>query len=308
MMSIDTFTKKIFAALEEEFEGAAKISVREVVKNNGLKVTGLTVRPAGASVAPTIYLDGYYRKEQEGSQLFPYIVDDIISDVRKAMEETPSFNPADFMDWDWAKERLSLRLVSGINKASLEAEEVLHRDFLDLEEVLVLQAVPGGQVKVTANLFTQWGGVTEAEAFAVARAGLPSPELTSIEEQLRGMMRERGMSDEEIDMQFSCMPLEESGMYCLTNPEKTWGAAELLKPGVLEAAAEQLGGDFLIIPSSVHEVLLVRADGGHDVESLKEMIREVNATQVAPDEVLSDHPYCYSKDEGKLISLLEEDA
>ena len=304
-MSIDTFTKNVVAALEEEFEGA-EVTVKEVVKNNGLKLTGLTVRPEGEVIAPTIYVEGYYRREQEGSQLFPSIVDDIIDDVRKAMEETPSVSPADFTDWDWVKSRLGLRLVAGRgNEESLEG--AVTYDFLDLKAVLVVNVLEHGQAKVSLDMLKAWG-VTQEAAYEAALENLPAAELMSIEDKLRGIMRASGMSEEDIDMQLSFMPDGQAGMYCLTNPEGAWGAAELLKPGVLEAATEQLGGDFFIIPSSVHEVLLVRADGGQDAESLKEMICEVNATQVAPDEVLSDHPYFYTKDEGKLTSLLEDAA
>ena len=85
-------------------------------------------------------------------------------------------------------------------------------------------------------------------------------------------------------------------MYVATNVSKLNGACILLYDGVLEKFAEKIGGDFYILPSSVHEVLFVPANGDMDARYLIQMVREVNATQVAPDEVLSDNVYLYHAD------------
>ena len=56
-----------------------------------------------------------------------------------------------------------------------------------------------------------------------------------------------------------------------------------------------LGDEFYILPSSIHELILVRDTVGMDANSLRDMVREVNSTQVASDEVLSNSIYHYSK-------------
>lgn len=61
--------------------------------------------------------------------------------------------------------------------------------------------------------------------------------------------------------------------------------------------AEKLGGDYFIIPSSIHEVLLVKDTGEMNARDLAAMIREVNATEVAPEDVLTDHAYHYDSKE-----------
>ena len=63
----------------------------------------------------------------------------------------------------------------------------------------------------------------------------------------------------------------------------------------------RLGADYYVLPSSVHEVMIVPDDGGFDSGELEEMVREINATQVAPEEVLSDHIYYYNCGEGRLL-------
>lgn len=90
---------------------------------------------------------------------------------------------------------------------------------------------------------------------------------------------------------------EESGkgglMKILGNSAHIYGAACILYPGVLEEIARKEGRDFYILPSSVHEVILLKAGDGEDPLLLKEMIREVNDTQVALEEILSYQLYYF---------------
>lgn len=80
-------------------------------------------------------------------------------------------------------------------------------------------------------------------------------------------------------------------------PDQTHGAAVIAYPNFFENAAEKLGGDYFIIPSSIHEVLLVKDTGEMNARDLAAMIREVNATEVAPEDVLTDHAYHYDSKE-----------
>lgn len=75
------------------------------------------------------------------------------------------------------------------------------------------------------------------------------------------------------------------------------GAGVIAYPNFFEDAAEKLGGDFYVLPSSIHEVLLVRDNGEMTAKDLEAMVREVNATQVAPEEQLTDHVYHYDSKE-----------
>ena len=78
----------------------------------------------------------------------------------------------------------------------------------------------------------------------------------------------------------------------LTNTAKLFGASCMLYPGVLEELAVQAGKSLFILPNSLYKSILL-PDVGDDAESLKKMISDVNRTQVAPEEVLSDSLYYY---------------
>jgi adenylate kinase len=94
--------------------------------------------------------------------------------------------------------------------------------------------------------------------------------------------------------------IEDVGVYVLSNKTGIYGAGTILYPGLLKQITEKLQSDLIIIPSSVHEVLLTRQMVDTDVEELKEMVELVNTTQVRPEERLSNHVYVYHRDTEQL--------
>ena len=84
-------------------------------------------------------------------------------------------------------------------------------------------------------------------------------------------------------------------MMVATTEDSRMGASVIQYPGFLEQAAEVMGGDFFILPSSIHEVLLVPDDGKADFRDLETMVQTINESQVAPAERLSDHVYHYDQ-------------
>lgn len=87
----------------------------------------------------------------------------------------------------------------------------------------------------------------------------------------------------------------EGGMYVLTNPIKINGAIHIAFPEVLEKLDDSFPNGFYILPSSVHECIVVQKTSDMTASKLGEMVREVNATQLAPEEILSDRVYEFSK-------------
>ena len=96
-------------------------------------------------------------------------------------------------------------------------------------------------------------------------------------------------------------PTPDEMMYVLSNEDKLNGAAVLLNDKVMDDITEKLGQDYFILPSSVHEVLIVPKNDQMDLKTLESMVQDVNATQVAPEERLSDHVYAYDAKEHELF-------
>ena len=84
-------------------------------------------------------------------------------------------------------------------------------------------------------------------------------------------------------------------MYVCSNTSKINGAGVIFYDGLLRKFADKVDSDFYILPSSIHETLFIPDTGDMDIEYLRDMVRTVNATEVAPDEILSDNVYYYNR-------------
>ena len=98
----------------------------------------------------------------------------------------------------------------------------------------------------------------------------------------------------------------ETPLYVLTNKARLYGASCILYPNLLDSIADKLTCDFYLIPSSIHEFLILPVLPGTCIQDLNAMIHEVNSTQVEEEEILSDHAYFYSCSEKLLTSMSEE--
>ena len=89
-------------------------------------------------------------------------------------------------------------------------------------------------------------------------------------------------------------------LYVASMPDMANGAGVILYPHFMEKAAQELGGDFYVIPSSVHEVLLLKDDGAIALEDMKEIVRSVNRSEVSHEDFLSDNVYHFDASQRKL--------
>lgn len=93
---------------------------------------------------------------------------------------------------------------------------------------------------------------------------------------------------------------DSSDLFVLSNMHLSFGASAVLYPGVLERAAMELKGGFWVLPSSIHEVLLLKDAPGRNAESLREMVREINSVCLREEDVLGDSICYYSPGKGVL--------
>ena len=95
-------------------------------------------------------------------------------------------------------------------------------------------------------------------------------------------------------------PEGKTPMYVLTNRKRCNGAACVLYEQVLENFAKKINDNLYILPSSVHEVIMIPASFAGKASQLREMVEEINATQVEDEEVLSDSVYFFNRMTKKL--------
>ena len=145
-------------------------------------------------------------------------------------------------------------------------------------------------IPVTCEHLNLWKK-QEEELFAAARENtprLPPVCLRPMGEFLRDFLstEEKRVMEEEI--------------YVLTNSRGYLGAAAMLYEGVLERFSARVGADLYILPSSIHEVILLPFQG-QKKEFLQEMVEEINKKEVPCSDILSNRVYQYSKKSGTII-------
>ena len=314
-MTFDEFkqevTEKIKDFLPVEYQNA-EVSIQEVIKNNDTHLSGLTIRKEDQNISPTLYLDDYYQMLESGVHSMNGILSRIADTYDQAMNNDISKSAQDIVssitDYEETKDKIIPRVV---NRESNEErlKELPHKDVGD--DLAVTYHVDLGNdgdgsmsVAISNQMMEKYGvSLDELHDQACANMEEISPAtFMGIEEVLAGLMIPGydEMSPEEknearMDMGMPSQDGANSYMYVLSNQSKVFGAAELLDTKTLDTIKEQVG-DFYILPSSVHEVLIVPKTEEMSLKDLEAMVREVNSTQVAPNEVLSDHVYEYDSE------------
>ncbi len=294
-MDMEVFARKICTTLKGRLGDGYKVEVKETRKNNGIIRHGLLVSPEGQTVVPAIYLETLLEAYKSGA---PF--GDIVQKLLDICHEESLKGQVDmgfFRSFEQVRDRICYRLIGKKENEGL-LEEIPHIEFLDLA-ICFYYAYHGeemgdGTILIYNSHMEMWETCT-AELSSLA--GRNTRRLFPwVCQGLGEVLKEMEDSGPGTDMEdLADAPCMEVPMKILTNNRRTHGAACILYPGVLDGVAQEMGSDFFILPSSVHETILLPDTGNEDYEKLRGMIREVNSTQVAPEEVLSDTLYRYDR-------------
>ena len=297
--TINDFTIAVHTALATKFP-EYKIEAVNVTKNNDVHLTGITIKPQNKKVAPTLYMEPYFAALKSG-QTLAAVIDQIISSCTAALSCSNSgIDAEDITDFEHVKDKICYKLV-GRNKNSEFLSAVPHRDYLDLAIVYYLQTTitdnGTATVTVTNDLAHIWG-VDESELYDLARKNTPRLNrgiVLALSDTLSGCTNTpQAHSIQTYDgYDFSTRSSEILPMYIATNTTNTYGAAVILYDGLLKDVAEYLScSGIYAMPSSIHEFICIPDTFG-SIEYIKQMVQEINSTEVRPDEVLSDNIYHY---------------
>ena len=306
-MDYEEFKEQFISAVKESLyeQGSdMNVSVNEVKKLNE-SYEAMTVTPEGARVGVNIGIERFYDAYNEGRP-FDEVVDKAVETINHGINERPDFDIDSFTDYSQMKEKLAMEVVSAeTNKEMLE--NVPHKDLEDMAVVyrFVLSSDDEGRASIlVTNQILESMGVTPEQLHADALEIAPQIKPAEIRGMSEVMAEMMGMEQAEA---LGIMPMrpEDEQLFVATVPDKTHGAGVLAYQNFMDQAAERVGGDFFILPSSIHEVLIVPDNGRMDLKELEAMVRDVNATQVAPADKLTDNVYHYDSKE-KIFELGEK--
>lgn len=300
--TVQDFTAAVQTALTAAFP-KCKIEAVDVTKNNDVQLTGLAIHPQNKKASPTIYMEPYFAAFQSGQPLAEMINQIIINCTSALSCTNVGIDTEEITDFNRVKDKICYKLINkNLNSTLLAA--VPHSDYHDLAVVyyihLALTDNGLSTLNVTHSLAKTWG-VDEESLFALASSNTPRlcrGLVLAINDVLSVDLKTKPYTY----FDFTLSDTDILPMYIATNTNKIYGAASILYDGLLDAAAEKLGS-FYAIPSSVHELMFVPVTFG-DAESIRQMVHEINGTEIPAEEILSDNIYCYDAEsrEFKIIA------
>jgi hypothetical protein len=300
----ETFVKDITAMVKEKMGEEFSARIYKVTKNNSLELDSLVLLKKGKNFAPNIYLLPYYESYVQGTEIGKLV--DRLCNIYQSCS-MPVADEEFSYQYEDIKSFIVYRLVSYERNRKL-LEKIPHIKYLDLAvtyHCLVRNDEDGiGTIRITNEHMQLWNAsLEELHILAVKNTQMLLPHtIRSMDEVIRGMLNEEMMSSTEeglpeemlTNLYTETNSAGKHKMYILTNQKGINGATCLLYENVLHEFSNRIHSDFFILPSSIHEVILVPCDISINKEALAQMVREVNQTQVAGDEVLSDKVYYFS--------------
>lgn len=310
-MEFKEFNKQVVQALEQFLGKGAIVSVRDIYKNNGILLHGLTIMDGQSNLWPTIYLDDLYQEHLKGTALGSIIKEilHIYENSRVKGKVSMDF----FRDYEQTRRKIFCKIINYEKNVEM-LREVPFRRYEDLAVVCyyayVSELVGNGSITIRREHLETWQ-IDEKQLFQEAmentRRELPY-QWYNMNAMVRELCKEETCEEEDIE---ECADLlweeifpgkKASPMYVVTNHNKYFGAICMIYEDMLEEMGERIGSDYVILPSSIHEVILVAA-GHMSAEKLRAMVREVNELHVDPQEVLSDNVYYYNRSLRRLSLL-----
>lgn len=297
-MNYTEFRDTIIPLVTSRLSSDVTVTHKQILKNNDQKKEALVLRAEGSDIAPTIYLDYFYKKYSSGTAM-----DEIVSELIGAYES--AFRPdtmeiKKLSDFENVRDRIVFRLISKKKNQTL-LSDVPHYFYLDLAIVFycLMESNENTQASflVHSDHMDNWK-IDRSELFELAVENTPRllpPMICPIADMIKELMPETQEIGELLD--FS---LEEPGFYVLTNQKKLNGASAVLYENVLADFARKIESDMYVIPSSVHEVLLLPVNSRVTSDNLNEIIKDGNKSLVSPEEILSDHYYLFSRENNTL--------
>lgn len=300
MMSLEGFTEDVIKEIRERAGSAFQIKEQDVTKNNNVKKTGFAVMKEGADIGQCVYLDEFYREYESDGMRFDEIVDEVYRMILGYERDVPNVDISGFREWETVHGDIYPKLINaGENKELLE--KIPHRLFLDLAVVYYAVARDHAQTEIGTILIynghmEKWGR-DEENLYQTALMNMRDDGEMYFENMETVI---NNILPENVSLRDETLPHPHIDMYILTNRRKCYGASEILDRNTLRMVAEKLGDGFIVLPSSVHETIMLSPKDGTGYEKLAEMVKEVNDTQVCEEERLSYHVYVYSRDEETL--------
>lgn len=307
-MQYEDFLAHMQVCIEQMVPLNYQVQFHSVMKNNDVEFDGVILMKEGERVSPTVYFNSYYDRYLQGESI-PKLCQEIVELRVITMRENTLDEVTDDMSFNWWKDKIIYRLVNRKrNRKRLVG--IPFMQFVDLAITFHCLVSNNddeiGSFIITRELMESWN-LTVKELYQLAGVNTPKlfpSSIRTMEDVLQEVLEpiqesspiyEEGIEEEDIKQEIPFQIESPHSMYILSNSSGINGAGALLYPQVIEKFSNSIKSNVYILPSSIHEVILVPFQEEIDKSQLIQMVNEVNETQVTKEEVLSSSVYYYDR-------------
>ena len=298
----EAFKEDLAELLKEEGHGNVTIDETETQKFNE-KYDSFVVRPEGSNIGVNYNIEAAFAKYMDTDEYTDILVSAVAA-IEEGFGNIPEIDVKSISDYEQVKEKLSMQVVGQKGNEDLLAT-VPHKEIEDLAVVyrIDVKEMTGtaASVVVSNNLLNQYGITAEQlHADALANAQEIKPLV------IKGMFETLAemMGPDAIEM-LGQEPGSQEMLYVASTKDNIYGAGVIAYENFMDQAAERVGGSFYLLPSSKHEVIVVPDRGRMDFKELENMVQSINATELRPEDKLSDSVYHYDS-KAKIFELAEK--
>jgi hypothetical protein len=307
-MDYENFKEQIVKDLEDYFHSKGENVSVTATRTDKLNESydALIVKPEESNIGVNLRLTPMYEAYNSGAE-YSEVMRNAIATLDDALGKSEQFNISGLRNYEEMKSSLVMEVVSAEANADF-LQTVPHHTIEDMAVVyrfLVDEVSDGRASVVVSNNMLATYGVSEEQLRADALANAPEIRPAVIKgmgEVLSDMM---GVEMDELVMMGMVTPEMNENMLVATVQDNIHGASVIAYQDFMDQAAERAGGDFFILPSSIHEVLIIPDRGEMDSKQLENIVRQVNNDEVRPEDKLSDHVYHYDSKE-KVFELADK--
>jgi len=212
------------------------------------------------------------------------------------------------MNFEDLKDSLTVKVVNTENNKDYLADKPTEQieDMSVVFAAVVKETDEGRMTLPITNEIMESMGVEQQQLKEAAMNNLAEQDYSfkSMRDVLVGMMFPDGVpeNDPMVDMM---LPPEDPDMqmYVLSNEQNVNGASEILNQKAMDEIAEKLGGDFVVLPSSVHETIVLPLKDDMEPGVMENMVQEINSGVVSAEDKLSDHVFQYDSESHELVRM-----
>ena len=295
-MNYSSFCDYLLAALLNQLEPETTITKEAIRKNNNVLLDAFIIHVPGSASSPVVYLEPLYQNYKDGrsiDKIAHLVVSQLKADLPISLELLRSTNTL-----EQAKDKIAFRLVSRKNNEAL-LSDTPWVPFLDLAVIFFLSFGVRDDTQITSVIHNHqaksWN-VSPQDLYELAKENTPRL-FPSILGRLEHIVLGWDDEGELISSSDHAAPT----LYILSNETGTHGATCLLYENTIKDFADKIEKDLIILPSSIHEVLIMADNQTHNYERLREVVQLANSEGVPKEDILSDQVYLYRRSDHSII-------